>query len=164
MRGLTEDLHFITGREPAIVAAASDYVSLRNHAGVTVLIIGANDAAAVATVCTLQQATSVAGGSVKFVDGTQTGVHCVGTVDSVAGDVMAEIAVSSIGAWSTDATNDKNFLYICDVSVDAMDVANGFDVFRLLQASGDADQAVIYALWSSRYATRVADRASAIID
>lgn len=161
---LHESIRIVTGRAGTVTAAASDYVSLKNHSGITIVVIGANDATAVATTCTIQQATTVAGGSVKLIDGTQLGVNGVQQVDTATSDALSALTISSIGAWTTDDTDSKNFIYIVDISVEALDVAGGFDVVRLLQASGDAVQSVLYLLWNTRYTAVAADQPSSIID
>jgi len=136
----------------ALTGAGGDaaYVSLKNYRRVTVIIDILNGATVTGTAVTLKQATAVAGTSEKALAFTRM----LANVDVGAGNAPAnytETAVTS-NTFTSNTTNSKRLRYIIEVDSESLDVANGFDCFRV-----DADSAVnssglvSYILWGARY-------------
>lgn len=133
----------------ALTGAAGDaaYVSLKNYARVRVTIDILNGSTVTGTVITLKQATAVAGTSEKELAFTRMKAN----TDVGAGQTLTETAVSS-NTFTTGTTNSKRLRYVLDVAAEDLDLANGFDCFRV-----DADSAVnsigliSYDLYGARY-------------
>lgn len=151
---LDEQAHMVQATSlAALTGAAGDatYVSLKNYRRVTVIIDIANATTVTGTAVTLKQATAVAGTSEKALAFTRM----LANTDVGAGNAPSnytETAVSS-NTFTTSTTNSKRLRYIIEVDAESLDVANGFDCFRV-----DADSAVAstglvtYILWGARYA------------
>lgn len=123
------------------------YVSLKNYRRVCVIIDILNATTVTGTAVTLKQATAVAGTGEKALAFTRM----LANVDVGASQTMVETAVSN-NTFTSNTTNSKRLRYIIDVDADSLDVANGFDCFRV-----DADSAVnsiglvSYILYGERY-------------
>ncbi len=102
------------------------YVSLKNYRKARVCIEILNGTTVTGTTVTLKQATAVAGTSEKALAYTRM----LANTDVAAGMAMTETAVTS-STFTSDTTNSKRLCYIIDVDAGALDVANGFDCFRV---------------------------------
>lgn len=147
--GLAEQAHFVTGFAPGTPSTTTpDYVSMKDYSRCTILIVGDNATTVTGSAITVKQATAVAGTSEKAVSFSYQWANS----DTAASDVLTKTAVTS-DTFTTVATNAKNYLHVIDVSVDDLDLANGFDCIRA--GTGDAVAtvlAVVYILWPRRYA------------
>ncbi|HQC99574.1 MAG TPA: hypothetical protein PK306_28090 [Aquabacterium sp.] len=81
-------------------------------------------------------------------------------VDYAASKVMTETVVSS-NTFTTQTVNSKDSLYIIDVDVESLDLANGFDCLRV-DGTGHAATAsrgvvVLYNLYGARYSGAAID-------
>lgn len=134
----------------ALTGAAGDatYVSLKNFRRVTVIIDILNATTVTGTAVTLLQATAVAGTGEKPLGFTRM---LANTDVAAAPATYVETAVSS-NTFTTNATNSKRLRYIIEVDADSLDVANGFDCFRVNADSTVASIGCVqYILWGARY-------------
>jgi hypothetical protein len=135
-----------------------DYVSLKGFQRCSIVIAVDNATTVTGGAITLKQATSVAAGSEKALAFTKMYAN----TDTGASDTLVETAVTA-NTFTTDTTNNKNLLYVIEVSAADLDVSNGFDCIRvdsLLMAN--AVGAVMYILHDARYTGNL--DTSAIID
>lgn len=156
------DTHkIVTGCPPAALTSTAgdgDYVSLKNYAKLTIVIVVDNGSTVTGGAVTLLQAKTVAAGSEKPLGFTKAWRN----IDTGASDTLAEFAVES-DTFTTDTTNAKNLLYVIEVDAADLDVDNDFDCVRIDVASmANAVGAVLYILHPSRYASPLA--ISAITD
>lgn len=123
------------------------YVSLKNYRKVRVTIDVTNGTTVTGGAVTLKQATAVAGTNEKALAFTRM----LANIDVAAGQAMTETAVSN-NTFTTDTTNSKRLRYVIDVDCDDLDVAGGFDCFRVDVASMvNANGQVTYDLYGARY-------------
>jgi len=152
-----EQAKIVTGLPPRTPSTSTpDYVSLKNYEKMTIVILVDNATTVTGSAITVKQATAVAGTSEKAV----SFASALRNVDTDASDALASFTVSS-DTFTTDATNNKNLIYVIEVTPDMLDVANGFDCVRA--GTGDATAAVLsvlYILHGPKYSTLP----SAIID
>lgn len=138
----------VTGLAPTTPSTSTpDYVSLKGYDGMVAYIIVDNGNTVTGSAITLKQATAVAGTAEKAL-AFSTAYR---NIDTGAAFPLAEFTVTS-DTFTTDATNAKNLLYVVDVPVSSLDVANGFDCVRV--GTGDAANtvlAVLYVLYSGKY-------------
>lgn len=137
-------------------AQDGDWVSLKNYQHLTIVIQQGAWAGGTPAV-TLEQATTVAGGSAKALAFTS---YWAGT--ALTDDNYAETAVSSNTYNLANAANGVN---IIEVDSDDLDQDNGFDCIRVRIASPGANADLISALYiltGCRYAS--VDPPSAIVD
>lgn len=158
---LHEQVKMVLGLAPILPSSSEpDFVSLKNAARLTVAIYQDNATTVTGSAITLLQATVVAGTDEKALAFTKVYKN----IDTGASDLLVETAVTS-NTFTTDAVNAKNSIYIIEVEASSLDVANGFDVVRAGTANATAlVLCVAYFLWPQRYATKVIDSPSAIID
>ena len=128
----------------------TDYVSMKGYSRAQIIITIADGTTVTGTAVTLKQATDVAGTSEKALAFTRM----LANVDYAASKVMVETAVAS-NTFTTQTTNSKDSVYVIDVLASDLDVAGGFDCFRV-DATGHAATAsrgctVIYNLYGKRY-------------
>jgi hypothetical protein len=126
------------------------YCSLKNFRKVRITISIADGTTVTGTAITLKQATAIAGTSEKALAFTRM----LANTDYQASKTMVETAVTS-NTFTTQTTNSKDSLYIIDVDSDMLDVANGFDCFRV-DGTGHAATAsrgvvVLYDFYGARY-------------
>lgn len=145
---LHEHFKVVTGFPPA-ASGTSDYVSLKNAGGVTAIAILDNATSVTGSTLTMTQAQAVAGTNAKPIT---SGTHSYQNIDTGAGDTLSAATTSS-GVITTDTTDNKNLMYIFEVPASALDIANGFDCFSLVNASGSSTViGIVYILWPMRYA------------
>lgn len=122
------------------------YVSLKNYRKVRVVIDILNGSTVTGTTVTLKQATAVAGTSEKALAFSRM----LANTDVAAGMAMTETAVTS-NTFTSDTTNSKRLRYVIDVDADTLDVANGFDCFRV-DCTGAVNSVgtVIYDLYGAK--------------
>jgi hypothetical protein len=134
------------------------YVSLKNHRKVQVVIDILNATTVTGTAVTLKQATAVAATGEKALSFTRM----LANSDVAASQTMVETAVAS-DTFTTATTNSKRLRYVIDVDSSSLDVANGFDCFRVdCTAMSAALGTVTYILYGARYSGITA--AIAILD
>ncbi len=160
---LHEQVKIVMGAAPA-AASTSDYVSLKNCAKMTALILAKNPAGGItASDLTINQATNVAAGSAKVLT---AGTAATGyrNIDTGAADLLAAFAITS-GTFATDTTVSKDLLYVLEINAADLDVANGFDCIQIANANGVAViLGIVYLLWPVRYGAAAANMPSAIVD
>lgn len=127
------------------------YVSMKNYARAMVIIDVSNGTTVTGGTVTLKQATAVAGTSEKALAFTRM----LANTDVGAGQALTETAVTS-NTFTTDTTNSKRLRYVLDVQASDLDVANGFDCFRVdstgMAASGGVQTGLVtYVLYGARY-------------
>lgn len=126
------------------------YVSMKNHRRLQIIISIADGTTVTGSTITLKQATAVAGTGEKALAFTRM----LANTDYAASKVMTETAVTS-NTFTTQTTNSKDSVYVIDVDVDSLDVANGFDCVRV-DGTGHAATAsrgcvVLYNLYGARF-------------
>ena len=135
-------------------AQTGDWVSLKNYQRCTCLLFGKAGSAGTDLTVTLEQATSVAGGSSK-------NLTTITRVDKKEGaDLFA------IGQYTTDTqaaaatyTNTNNEqsdqIYLIDVLAEDLDIANDFDCMRMSINAGNASKIVagLYILQGPKFGT-----------
>lgn len=147
---MDEQAYFVQGTSlVALTGAGGDaaYVSLKNYRKATIIVDILNATTVTGTAITLKQATTVAGGSEKALAFTRM----LSNIDVGAAQTMVEAAVTS-NTFTSDTTNSKRLRYIIEVDSEQLDVANGFDCFRVDGASGvNSIGLVSYILWGAKY-------------
>lgn len=145
---LAEVAKFVSAFGPATPSSASPaWVSLKFYQRATVLIHALNATTVTGSAVALAQATAVAGTGTKALAFTTAKRN----IDTAASDALADFAVSS-NTFTTDATNSKSLMYVIDIDPATLDVANGFDCFRV--TLGNATASVLsaqYILWTPRF-------------
>jgi hypothetical protein len=122
------------------------YVSLKNYRKVRVTIDILNGTTVTGTTVTLKQATAVAGTSEKALAYSRM----LANIDVAAGQAMTETAVTS-NTFTSDTTNSKRLRYVIDVDADTLDVANGFDCFRVdCTGAANSTGTVVYDLYGAK--------------
>lgn len=137
----------------AVVPSTStpDYVSLKAHQKLTVIIISKNATTVTGSAITLKQATTVAAGSEKALAFTKRWT----CADCTAADTLVETAVTA-NTFTTQAVNSKNSIDVIEVDADDLDADNNFDCVRA--GTGDATAAtltVLYILHGPRYSPTI---------
>ena len=125
-----------------------DYVSMKAHQKLTVIIVSTNATTVTDSAITLKQATDVAGTSEKALAFSKRWT----CADCAAADTLVETAVNS-NTFTTQAVNSKISIDIIEIDAEKLDADNGFDCVRV--GTGDATAAtltVIYLLHGPRYA------------
>ena len=126
------------------------YVSMKNFARARITIVIADGTTVTGSAITLKQATAIAGTSM------------LANTDYAASKTMVETAVTS-NTFTTQTENSKDSVYIIDVDASDLDIANGFDCFRVdctgHAATASRGCAVIYDLYGAKYsgASGIAD-------
>jgi hypothetical protein len=147
---LAEGAKIVVGCPPAALATTAgdgDYVSLKNYRRCTMLLAVDNGATVTGGVITLLQATAVDGTGAKALAFTKMWAN----TDVAAGETLTETAVTS-NTFTTSTTDNKNLLYVIEVTSEMLDVAGGFDCVRIDSASmANAVGCVIYVLDGPRY-------------
>lgn len=158
-RNLTDTHKIVQGLAPITPANSSpDYVSLKNHSKVAIIIDVDNGATVTGSAITLKQATAVAGTNEKALAFTKYWAN----TDTGASDTLTETTASS-NTFTTGNTNNKNLQYVIEVDANDLDVANNFDCIRAGTANGaNMVLGVTYVLGGERYGRSVAE--SAITD
>lgn len=134
------------------------YVSMKNFARARITIVIADGTTVTGSAITLKQATAIAGTSEKALAFTRM----LANTDYAASKTMVETAVTS-NTFTTQTMNSKDSVYIIDVDASDLDIANGFDCFRVdctgHAATGSRGCAVIYDLYGAKYsgASGIAD-------
>lgn len=149
---LSEFAKIVTGLPPILPSTSTpDYVSLKNYSRCTIVILADNATTVTGSAITVKQATAVAGTGEKAVSFAKMYAN----VDTDATDTLVETAVTS-DTFTTDATNNKNLLYVIEIDEGDLDIDGGFDCVRL--GTGDATASVLsvlYILWPAKYAKSV---------
>ncbi len=146
---LHEQAKIVWGMGPKAPSTTTpDYVSLKGYQRACVIINGLNTTTVTGSAITLKQATDVgaSGEAALAFD------KAYRNLDTTATDTLAEFTVTS-NTFTTASTNSISFMYVIDVRPEMLDVANGFDCFRL--GTGDSTNAVLsvtYILYPAKYA------------
>jgi hypothetical protein len=124
------------------------YVSLKGYDRVRVTIDILNGSTVTGSTITLKQATAVAGTSEKALAFTRM----LSNIDVAASQTLVETAVTS-STFTTDTTNSKLLRYVIDIDSSTLDVAGGFDCFRVdcTGAANTLASSVSYDLYGARY-------------
>jgi hypothetical protein len=133
----------------ALTSTAGDaaYVSLKNYARVMVVIDVLNATTVTGGAVTLKQATAVAGTNEKPLAFSRM----LANIDVGAGQAMTETAVTS-NTFTTNTTNSKRLRYVIDVKAEDLDVASGFDCFRVdVDSMVNAIGCVSYVLYGAKF-------------
>ena len=134
------------------------YVSMKNFARARITIVIADGTTVTGSAITLKQATAIAGTSEKALAFTRM----LANTDYAASKTMVETAVTS-NTFTTQTMDSKDSVYIIDVDASDLDIANGFDCFRVdctgHAATASRGCAVIYDLYGAKYsgASGIAD-------
>ena len=148
----------VTGLAPILPSSSTpDYVSLKNVLRMTVIILCNNATTVTGSAITLKQATSVAGTGEKALEFEKMFANA----DTDAGDALTETSVVS-DTFTTGAVNDKNTMYVVDITPDMLDLANDFDCVRV--GTGDAVASVLSVQYLCHMKTGAASTKSVIID
>lgn len=138
----------------------TDYVSLKSHSRVQIIIAIADGTTVTGSTITLKQATDVAGTSEKALAFTRM----LANTDLSASKNLTETAVTS-NTFTTQTTNSKDSLYIIDVKAEDLDLANGFDCIRVdgtgHAATSSRGAIVLYNLYGKRYSGATPENAVA---
>lgn len=145
---LTEMAKLVTGLAPINPSSSTpDYVSMKGYEKCTAIILVDNGATVTGSAITLKQASDVAATGEKALAFTSA----LRDVDTGAADALSEFTVSS-NTFTTDNTDNKNLMYVIDIPVGSMDLANGFDCVRVGTGnSTNAVLSVLYVLWPAKY-------------
>lgn len=145
---LVESTKIVAGLCPITPSTSTpDYVSMKDYRHFTAIIQVDNATTVTGSAITLKQATAVAGTSEKALAFTKVWAN----TDIDASDALVETVVTS-NTFTTDATNNKNLMYVIEVDASELDMANGFDCIRV--GTGNATAAVVsvtYILSQPRY-------------
>lgn len=126
------------------------YVSMKGHRRCMILISIADGTTVTGSTITLKQATAVAGTGEKALAFTRM----LSNVDYTTSKALTETAVTS-NTFTTQTTNSLDSFYVIDIGSEDLDLANGFDCFRV-DGTGHAATAsrgvvVLYLLYGKRY-------------
>jgi hypothetical protein len=148
--GLSEQVKFVEGLLSVVPSSSTpDYVSLKGYERAAVIVQVKNATTVTGAAIALKQATSIAGAGEKPLAFDRV----MRNLDTAAGDVLAEAAVSS-NTFTTDNTNSKNQMFVIEVQAEDLDVDGGFDCIRA--DVGDATAAtvsILYALFGAKFPT-----------
>lgn len=126
------------------------YCSMKNFRKCQILISIADGTTVTGSTITLKQATAVAGTGEKALGFTRM----LSNVDYAAAKTMVDTAVVA-NTFTTQTVNSKDSLYILEIDAEDLDLANGFDCFRV-DGTGHAATAsrgcvVLYNFFGARY-------------
>ena len=168
---LGRDFDVVMGIAPLDLQTArnGDYVSLKNAAHCTIVVVKGQGTDGDDPTFTLQQASDVAG----------TGAKNLATIDEYWEKEENAANLEATGAWTRvtqtaaatvspgDPSAQSAALYVFEVDAADLDVANNFDCIRLnVGDTGAAAQlgAVLYILSGLRYPGKPANLPNSIID
>lgn len=131
------------------------YVSLKNYRKVRVTIDILNGNTVTGSTITLKQATDVTNSQSD--EKALAFTRMLANTDVAASQTMVETAVTS-NTFTTNTTNGKLLRYVIDVDSSTLDMANGFDCFRVdcTGAANTLASCVSYDLYGARYNGAVA--------
>ena len=136
----------------ASTAGDAQYCSLKNFARCEIDIIIFDGTTITAADITLLQATAIAGTGAKELafSTVKKNVDLAATTKQA----LTDTAVTS-NTFKTQTTNSKRSRYVIDVTPDMLDIAGGFDCFRLDGANHAATSSlgfsVTYRFFGARY-------------
>jgi hypothetical protein len=126
------------------------YVSMKHYRRAQVIIVIADGTTVTGADVTLKQATAIAGTSEKALGFTRI----LKAADLAAAKTLVETAVTG-NTFTTQAVNSKDSIYIIDIDSESLDVANGFDCFRVdctaHAATTPRGAVVLYNLYGARF-------------
>lgn len=141
---LSEQAKIVTGLAPIVPSSSTpDYVSMKNAEKLTAIIVCDNGTTVTGSAITLKQASVVAGSDEKALGFTRM----LANIDTAASDVLVETAVTS-DTFTTTAVDNKNSIYVIEITAADLDVNGGFDCVRV--GTGNATSqvlSVVYILW-----------------
>jgi hypothetical protein len=147
-----QDISIVAAQGLLLASTVGDakYCSLKNFARCEIDIIVSDGTTITAADITLLQATAVAGTGEKEL----AFATVKKAVDLGASQVLVATAVTS-NTFKTQTTNSKDSRYVIDLTPDMLDVAGGFDCFRLDGANHAATNSrgftVTYRFYGPRY-------------
>ena len=152
---LIDKAKIVTGVAPVALTADGDFVSLKNHARLTIIISIDNGSTVTGTAVTVDQAQDVSATGVKELAFTKMWA----ITDVAASATLTETAVPS-NTFTTSTTNAKNLLYVIEIDAADLDTDNNFDCVRVGCASAaNSVGCVLYILHGERYAPSIAKTA-----
>lgn len=154
---LTEQAKVVMGIAPILAGGTPDYVSLKGYERMAIILLVDNGAVPTGSAVTLKQATDVAATGEKPLSFTTVDAN----IDTDATDTLVATAVTS-DTFTTDATANKNLMYVLDVTPDMLDIDNNFDCVRLGTGTGVAAIASVAYILTAKYPK--ATPLSAILD
>ena len=169
MNPLGSILDIVPGTVPADLQTyvAGDFVSLKNAEGCLVVFFKGVGTAADDPVLELQQATTVAGGSVKDLNGFIDIYKKQGALLSAVGS-WTKVSQTADEDFTGDATSaEEQGLYAAYIPANILDVDNGFDCLQVnCKDVGNNAQlgCILYILIGLRYPDAPANLPSAIVD
>lgn len=133
-------------------AGDGDYVSMKGFARATVIISVDNATTVTGGAITLIQAKEVAGSTTKALSFSKMYAN----TDVGASNTLVETAVVS-NTFTTSTTDNKNLLYVIEITADMLDGDGGYDCFRVDSASmANAVGSIVCILHGARYAAPLA--------
>ena len=150
MQKLIGQTHIVSAIAPETGSSATtgDFISLKNYAGVTIIIALDITSSATDSSVTLEQAKDVTdSGSLSKTLGF---TKMYANLDTETSDALVATAVTSNTFEAGGVT--KSTLYVIEVRAEELDGQNGFDCLQVLcGAIATAFISVIYVLHSPRY-------------
>lgn len=166
MSRLVENGQLAIGFVPVNIATEAnngDYVSLKLYHHVAIVMIKAAGASGEDPTLTIQQATSVAGGSVKALDFTDIYVKQGASLQAIG--TFTKTTQAAANTYTSATAGEAQAIWVVEFDTDELDVDNSFDCIRATVADvGDTEQlaTILYILTEPRYAQTTP--ASAIVD
>ncbi len=159
-----EQVHVVSGILPVDMATGAntgDWVSLKNYSKVTVLFFKNIGQSAQDPTITFQQALNVSGGTTIDLDVIDK-VYVKQAASNLLSTGTFTVATQTANNTYTEGTaGEETLLWAIDFFADELDIANGYDCFRVTIADMGTDTpntpyaAVLYLLWLPRYGEQV---------
>ena len=150
---LDEQVRFVQATTMSANWTGATWVSMKNYNKLTIIADALGTGGAVTGgVVTLNQATSVAGGSAGALGFTRMARSLdLTTAQTEVAQALTEIAVTS-NTWSVANADGKRQRYVMEVDADDLNIASGFDCVRFVStALVNATGVVNYILWGARH-------------
>lgn len=162
MQKLIGQTHVVVGAFPqACTSITGDFISLKNYAGVSIIISLDVHTGTDTGAITLEQAKDVSdSGSVSKTLGFD---FIWLNADTEAAEALTKTAVTSDSVTTAAAT--KSQLYIIEVKSEDLDVANDFDCLQVLVGTvATSNVSIVYVLHTPRYRDQVPANITSITD
>jgi hypothetical protein len=148
---LAEQTKIVLACAPAALtttAGDGDYVSMKGYDRLSIIIAVDNATTVTGGAITLIQAKEVAGTTTKALAFAGYWAN----TDTGAADTLTYTAATS-DTFTTSTTDNKNQLFVIEVTADMLDGAAGYDCVRVDSASmANAVGSIVYILRGARYA------------
>lgn len=147
---LHEQAKLVVGVAPTVPSSVTaDTVSLKNYQRAAIILTGTTGTNLTTGAITLIQAQDVANTGAKTADIDTAWAN----LDITASDTLVAFTPTN-DSFASGTTTGKSFMYVIDVMPENLDIANGFDCFRI--GIGNMTNQTIqatYILYGSRYAS-----------